>query len=81
MYWRHRVNIRDLIQSVQENQVQNKNISKFSEELAERLEIASIFRKSDFPKRLRSIDNLEDLNTTLEELYEFSHEEKVWLGL
>lgn len=84
MYWKYRVDLRDVILPL--NKLSEKEIEKrlpqIVEEIAEKLEYSSVFRKSAFPKKLRmNVSNPNDLQSVLEEIYEFAEEEKVWLGL
>jgi hypothetical protein len=83
MLWKHRLNLRDTV-------IQYKG--KSDEELAgvlpvllsevsERLEQASVFRASKFPKSFRAVSNVAQYHSLMEELLEFADENKVWLGI
>lgn len=84
MFWKHRVDLREVIQPI--NKLSEKELEKrlpqIVEAIAEKLENSSVFRQSTFPTRLRSnVSNPNDLQFVLEEIYEFADEEKVWLGV
>lgn len=83
-FWKHRVDMRELVQSIdvkKPNELQ-RNLPQLKEDIADKLEMASVFRKTKFPNKFRKeVSSVEDLNAALEELYEFSDEEKIWLGV
>lgn len=84
MFWRHRVNMRDLLGSLEKKSESDlqKELPVLRAAIAERLEEASVFRSTNFPERFRKqVNSVEDFNSTLDELYDFSMEQKVWLGL
>lgn len=84
MFWKHRVDLREVVQPLNKlsEKELNKNLPQIIEALAEKLEYASVFRKSNFPQRLRtSVKTSSDLQTFLEEMFDFADQEKVWLGV
>lgn len=84
MFWKHRVDLRELIQTINKLSANNeleKRLPQITEALAEKLEFASVFRKSTFPKKIRNVEDPSTLHTVLEEIYEFANDEKVWLGV
>ncbi len=84
MFWKHRVDLRELIQTINKLSANNeleKRLPQIAEALAEKLEYASVFRKSAFPKKIRNVEDPSALQTVLEEIYAFADDEKVWLGV
>jgi len=84
MFWKHRVDLREVIQPINKlsERELKKRLPQIVESIAEKLEDASVFRKSSFPARLRSnVKTPTELQTVLEEVYDFAMDEKVWIGV
>lgn len=83
MFWKHRVDLREVIQPINKlsERELKKRLPQIVEAIADKLENASVFRKSAFPQKIRSIVKATELKTVLEEVYDFAMDEKVWIGV